>query len=400
MVNTYSKNICICCNKNNFNKKDSINFKKMPITEIISYKKKTKKKIFIDQSLQFCSSCQHMFLKNIINTKHLYEKKNYFFNSNKSYSAIFSNNTFYNFIKKNFKLKSVNNILEVGSNDLYLLKKFYKNSKNLYGIDPVIKKDKNFKKIKTVKKFFNKYIFKFLPKKLDLIICGHTLEHIENPKVFIKDLILCSNRNTRIFLQFPALEPLIFNRSFHQIQHQHINYFSLSSIKNLIRQSGGEVINYDYNNLHYGTLMVCFKKSDLKNIKRKEKVINKITNKDFLNSYRNYKTNLLSNKKVIENYLKNKKPFYVIGAAPMLPVLNFHMDNIVNKAKAILDDDKRKIGKFFPFIKPRIKSLKKAKLENSICMIGTVSSSITTRKIINILEKKRADAIIVPTLTI
>ena len=39
---------------------------------------------------------------NELKRKYLYEKKNYFFNSNKSYSAIFSNNTFYNFIKKNF----------------------------------------------------------------------------------------------------------------------------------------------------------------------------------------------------------------------------------------------------------------------------------------------------------
>ena len=76
------------------------------------------------------------------------------------------------------------------------------------------------------------------------------------------------------------------------------------------------------------------------------------------------------------------------------------MDNIVNKARAILDDDKRKIGKYFPFIKPRIKSLKKANLKNSVCMIGTVSSSITTRKIINILKKKKAEAIIAPTLTL
>ena len=59
---------------------------------------------------------------------------------------------------------------------------------------------------------------------------------------------------------------------------------------------------------------------------------------------------------------------------------------------------KKKIGKYFPGIKPKIKSLEKTDIKNSICMIGPTSSSITTRKIVAILAEKKAEFILAPTL--
>ena len=41
----------------------------------------------------------------------------------------------------------------------------------------------------------------------------------------------------------------------------------------------------------------------------------------------------------------------------MLPLINYHLNNIMSKANGILDDDK-KVGKFFPGINTKIKPLK------------------------------------------
>ena len=83
----------------------------------------------------------------------------------------------------------------------------------------------------------------------------------------------------------------------------------------------------------------------------------------------------------------------------LLPLINYHMDNIVNKAYAILDDDKEKIGKYFSGIKPQIKLLEKADLTNSVCLVGPVFSAITVRKIVAILTEKKAEFVLTPTLT-
>ena len=182
--------------------------------------------------------------------------------------------------------------------------------------------------------------------------------------------------------------------------HQHLNYFSIKSFEKILSRCGGKIINYQYNNLHYGTLMVyiTLKKSKQKQIKKLNKIKN-ITQDNFINSYLNFKSNLLSKKKIINSFLDGNKKFYVVGAAPLLPLINYHMDNIVNKAYAILDDDKKKIGKYFSGIKPKIKSLEKTDLRNSVCRVGPVSSAITMRKIVAILTKKKAEFVLVPTLT-
>ena len=74
------------------------------------------------------------------------------------------------------------------------------------------------------------------------------------------------------------------------------------------------------------------------------------------------------------------------------------IDSLLNLVDNILDDDKNKINKYFPNIKSKIKSLKKTNLNNSVAIISSTASSITTRKLISIVEKN-AKIIIVPSLS-
>ena len=279
-----------------------------------------------------------------------------------------------------------------------MLKKFYKIANKLTGIDPVIKKDKKYTKIKTIKKFFNNQSLEKIDDDNELIICGHTLEHVEKPEVFIKNVLTKANKNTKIFFQFPSSESLINSGSYDQIHHQHYNYFSINSINEMIKRCGGKLIDFSYNNLHYGALMIFFSKKDskiksLKTVKKNNKFININT------SYQCFSNHLLSCKKIIFNALKNNKKFYVVGAGLMLPLVNYHLGGLLNIANGILDDDKRKIGKYFPGINVKITSLKNTNLKDSICLVGPIASSITTRKLINILGEKQPDQIISPTIS-
>ena len=81
-----------------------------------------------------------------------------------------------------------------------MLKKFYKRSKKLFGIDPVIKKDLKLEKIVTIKDFFNEQSKEKIQGKNDVIICSHTLEHVEEPELFIKNILSRANANSKIFL--------------------------------------------------------------------------------------------------------------------------------------------------------------------------------------------------------
>ncbi len=390
---------CICGTKKNSKNVSSIYFKDLPITEIFLNKYKNSKKYSFSQEINFCKNCEHMFLGKQLNSKYLYNKSNYFFSTTQSFSAVHSNDVFIDFINKNIKKKN-KSILEIGSNDLYLLQKFHHLSNKLIGIDPVIKIPKKLKKIRVIKDFFNeKIIDKYSIKDNDAIICSHTLEHVENIERFLKNVLSVASVKTKIFFQFPSVERLVASNSYDQIHNQHLNFFSIKSFNKILDKLGGKIINFEYNNLHYGALMIYF---TLKSSKIRSQITikknNKIIHTSLKKSYQNFKTHLNSYKQVIEDHI-GKKKFYVIGAGLMLPLLNYHMGNIMSRANGILDDDKRKINKYFPGINTKIISLKKTDLTNAVCLIAPIASSITSRKLVEILGRKKADIILLPTTT-
>tara|TARA_Y100000590_G_scaffold439667_1_gene563996 strand:+ start:16448 stop:17647 length:1200 start_codon:yes stop_codon:yes gene_type:complete len=391
---------CLCKKKIIYNSKNYISFKKLPMTEIFTNKFKKLKSFSLDQGVVFCKSCEHMRLTKFVDSKKIYNK-NYLTSSSNSFSAKHANDEFYNFILKNLKQnKKYSKILEIGSNDLYLLKKFSKKAKNLIGIDPVIKRDKKLNNLKTYKDFFIKIDNNKIGLDIDSIICGHTLEHVENPELFIKKTLSLSNNKTKIFFQFPSAESLINNCSFDQIHNQHLNYFSIKSFSKILEKCGGRIIDYDYNELHYGALMVFFtiKSSKIKT-KKIIKLKKKIINYNLVQSYQNFKVHLKTYKNLINQYLSSNKKFYVIGAGLMLPIIDYHLDGLIGKADAILDDDPNKINKYFANINTKIINLKNTDLRKSICLIAPVASAIITRKLISVLEQKKAEIILTPTLT-
>ena len=93
----------------------------------------------------------------------------------------------------------------------------------------LLKKDSKYKKIVAIKDFFTQKSKQKIQGKNDVIICGHTLEHVEEPELFIKNILSCADTNSKIFLQFPSAESLILSGGFQQIHHQHLNYFSIKS---------------------------------------------------------------------------------------------------------------------------------------------------------------------------
>ena len=168
---------CNICSNNEL--VELIKMPKMPLTGLYLEKKDLENNLY-DQGFNYCKNCGHGQLKNVIDADLIYDDS-YSHRTSGSNISISGNDFFFNTIESVVKNKEFNQILEIGCNDAYLIKKLSSKAKNLIGIDPVWK-DKDFiidNKISIKGKFINELDDTDLNVKPDLIISSHTFEHVD-----------------------------------------------------------------------------------------------------------------------------------------------------------------------------------------------------------------------------
>ena len=390
---------CIVCGKEL--KSPLIRFPKFPLTEIYVKEKVSEKLGFVDQAFHYCMNCGHGQLENVIEPKFLYGGDNYFTRTSTSQSAKDAVEVFIEFINENLKNRSTKNIIEIGCNDTYLLKRLKNHAGKLYGIDPIVTgREAEFKddQITPIGDFFENVNIKELGIELDVVLSSHTLEHIPDPKALITKLIRDAHPETIFIFQFPGLEPLIDNSRFEQVHHQHINYFSLKSFNFMLNEVGGELIDFKFNPYHWGTLMVSFQKKrkmPVGPIVNYEDTFDQLSEKKILDQYKIFNHSMeLINRRI--NSYKGEK-IYGFGAALMLPLMHYHIKNLVD-LEYIIDDDKNKNGLYyinFP--------LKIVHHENFDCFNDSIIiiTAMTSKQVLRAITKKLIDLkikeIIIPT---
>ena len=117
------------------------------------------------------------------------------------------------------KKKKLDNILEIGCNDLKLLKSLKKNSNTIFGIDPIWinKKNPSKKNFKIIGDYAETVNFKKKIKvKIKLFLNTHNLEHIENPYKLLKKVVNFASDDALFFIEVPDADLMIKNYRFDQ----------------------------------------------------------------------------------------------------------------------------------------------------------------------------------------
>ena len=127
----------------------------------------------------------------------------------------------------NFKNKKV---IEIGCGKGYFLNKLWKKGFRATGFDPAYEGEHP----QIVKDYFSD---KYSNLQADLIILRHTLEHINNPLKFLKDVATATGSNTMIFIEVPCFDWIVNHKAFWDIFYEHCNYFTNECLHNLFTKS-------------------------------------------------------------------------------------------------------------------------------------------------------------------
>ena len=319
-------------------------------------------------SLILCNQCKLLQLENNFNPNEMYgENYGYMSSLNKSMMTHLKLKAL-NFQKK-YKLKSGQNILDIGSNDGTFLSYFNKNF-NLFGCDPTIKKFSRYyrKDIKQMPNFFTGDLFK--DKKFNLITSISMFYDLPDPSKFAKEINSILDKNGVWHIELSYMPMMLKNISYDTICHEHLEYYSLKSLKYLLDKAGLKIISLAFNQINGGSieLDVAKKKSKFKEIKQliswvleseKRNKYNEISRqKDFFKQCINHKFLL---KKLLITLKKQNKKVYGYGASTKGNVI-LQFSKIDSKLiKYIGEVNKFKFNKYTPGSNIKIVSEKQLK---------------------------------------
>lgn len=390
---------CAVCEKE-ITKEPLLELPQLPLTEIFTRQVVKEPVGLFDQEFHLCSSCGHGQLRYLIDPKNLY-REHYCLRTSLSATASGAADYFLSFINGVFGHESWDNVIDIGCNDLYLLRFFQKKARRLIGVDPVLatvdKKNVN-KKFELIGDFVENVDWRiYLKGNKNLILSSHTLEHMADPMKVLKTLMATSSPETFYCIQMPILEPLIENIRFDQIFHQHVNYFSLLSLKYMLKKLNGQFIDSQLNPRHWGTLLVAFRKKRVDHGSQGKwpAIRIKDLSQRLLEKYKLFKSQMA----FIQGKLSalREEQVYGYGAALMLPILNYHLSNGLADLKGILDDDLRKEGLYYLNMPVRIIHRKRIKdFRNKVIVLTAVTAVDNMRAILPKVISLRPKEVIVP----
>lgn len=258
------------------------------------------------------------------------------------------------------KLKKSSFVVELASNDGYLLKNFVKLGIPCLGIEPT-KSTAEFSRgqgIETIEEFFGTNFAKKLSKdkKADLIIGNNVYAHVPDINDFtggIKELL---SPNGTVTLEFPHIVELVKNNQFDTIYHEHYSYLSLFSVSRIFNKAGLKIYKVEQLQTHGGSIRIYGCHID--DNKVIEKSYEEIINKEIelgINSiafYKNFNTRAEKIKSEFCKFLtecKEKNQFVCAygAAAKGNTLLNYCgiKDDLINY---VCDAAEAKQGKFLP----------------------------------------------------
>jgi 2-polyprenyl-3-methyl-5-hydroxy-6-metoxy-1,4-benzoquinol methylase len=219
----------------------------------------------------FCKSCFLVQLEESLTPQEMYKNYAYFSSSSKGWLKHCE--AYADMITKKLNLNSKSQVIEVGSNDGYLLQYFAQKNIPVQGIEPAknVAEEALKKGIPTIVKFFDKETATSLSSqnlKGDLVIVNNLIAQVPDIHGFLDGLKTLLKPSGIITFEFHYLKNLIEKNQFDTISHERFSYFSLFVIEKFLSSHGLAVFDVEAVSTHGGSLRLYVCHSENQQIPR------------------------------------------------------------------------------------------------------------------------------------
>tara|TARA_B110000305_G_scaffold15303_1_gene14268 strand:- start:2012 stop:3235 length:1224 start_codon:yes stop_codon:yes gene_type:complete len=307
--------------------------------------------------VDYCKNCHGIQLRHCLEMDELFTNYSYMTPDAKSlndqYKKIISH------LKESRILSSEMQCLEIGSNTGRFLKELQPDVKAVLGVEPaenivdIAKADG----VNTICKFFSEAVGEEIYQEygnFEIVFARHMFAHNPDPQELIKGANNVMRGKGYFLIENAYAVDTFLHGEIDQIYHEHMFYFSLQSIKNLMDLHGFYLVDFLTTDVHGGSLVYIFSNDPTESPAKKvteflayeqslfeEKKIFQIFDEKIASLKNNVKSEL-------EQTIAEDKKVIVYGAPAkaftMFTYLNLSSDDI----SFCVDTTETKIGKIFP----------------------------------------------------
>jgi 2-polyprenyl-3-methyl-5-hydroxy-6-metoxy-1,4-benzoquinol methylase len=154
-------------------------------------------------------------------------------------------------------------VIEIASNDGYLLKNYVESGIPVQGIDPclpIAMAAQNKNNVPTMTQYFSlelaKRLLKWEHMQADVIHANNIMAHLPDLNDVVEGISILLKPNGIAIIETPYIRDMIDNCEFDTIYHEHLCYYSLTALSRLFNRYGLSVVDVEHLSIHGGSLRV------------------------------------------------------------------------------------------------------------------------------------------------
>ncbi|MCT7965205.1 class I SAM-dependent methyltransferase [Laspinema sp. D1] len=254
-------------------------------------------------------------------------------------------------------------VIEIASNDGYLLQYYQQQGIPVLGIEPAVNiatVAQTQRGIPTLSEFFGETLAQQLKqqgKQADLIHANNVLAHVPDLNGFVAGINILLKEHGMAVIEVPYLRELIDGVEFDTIYHEHLCYFSLTALDSLFQRQGLRIVAVEQLPIHGGSLRIFVQKECIGSNGRSAEVMELLENEKnwgvnqlyFYQSFRQKVEDLRQNLLNLLTDLKNKnQQIAVYGASAKGSTLLNYFGIDKNLLDFVVDRSQIKQGQYTP----------------------------------------------------